>query len=364
LPPIRNAEPKKILVIRLKAIGDVIMASPVLRALRKAYLSAQIHFATHAANEPLLRHNPNLDRLKVYPEKTSPFRDKLGFILGMRREKYDWVFDLEATPRSAWLAFATGGRERVGYAFRVRKWAFTRPVPKNQVRRFQSDVCLSLVRELGVPDDGLKTEIFLGPQERSWAKDYFSRPEISQQRWRIGLNPTGAWTSKQWPLERWRQLIPLLHENLGIKPLLFWGPGSEKMVGEISRGLEDRVILKPQTTLLEAAAFITGLDLLIGTDGTPQHMAQALGTPSLTLWGPGWGIGWTLPGDLRHRYLQHFLDCGPCDKTLCPFPERPTGSLGFPPPGSPHYHRECLDRITPETLLGLAREMLQIPEKT
>ncbi len=334
------------------------MATPVLRALRKAFPAAEIHFSTYASNEPLLRYNPYLDHLAVYPEITSSLTEKLKFLWGVRRERYDWVFDLEATPRSAWLALATGAAERVGYAFRVRKWAFTQRVPKNQVRRFQSDVCLSLIRHMGVPDDGLKTELFLGPEEKAWAKDYFNQPELSQQRWRIGLNPTGAWTSKQWPVERWRQLILLLHENLGIKPLLFWGPGSESLAHEITRGLEDRVILKPETTLLQAAAFVSGLNLLIGSDGTPQHMAQALGTPSLTLWGPGWGIGWTLPGDPRHRYLQHFLDCGPCDHTLCPFPERPVGISGFSPSGSPHYHRECMDRLTPQMVLDLARQML------
>ena len=358
LESIRTAEPKKILVIRLRAIGDIVMATPVLRALRKTFPAAQIHFATYAVNEPLLRYNPNLDGLKIYPPINSSLLEKLKFLLGIRWERYDWVFDLEATPRSAWLTLATGAPERVGYAFRVRKWAFTQRVPKNQVRRFQSDVCLSLIRHLGVKDDGIRTEIFLGPEEKAWAKDYFNQPELARQRWRIGLNPTGAWTSKQWPVERWRQLISLLNESLGIKPFLFWGPGSEVLVKEISKGLEDQLILIPETTLLQAAAFVSGLNLLIGTDGTPQHMAQALGTPCLTLFGPSWGNGWTLTGDPRYRYLQHFLDCGPCDHTLCPFPERPADASGFPPTGSPHYHRECMDRITPETVLGVARQML------
>ncbi|HTC19233.1 MAG TPA: glycosyltransferase family 9 protein [bacterium] len=356
--PTRHDSPRKILVIRLRAIGDIVLSTPVLRALRKAFPAAQIHFATYAVNEPLLRHNPNLNRLMVNPANHSSSLEKFRFFRAIRRERYDWVFDLEATPRSAWLTLATGAPQRVGYAFRVRKWAFTQAVPKNQVRRFQADVCLSLIRHMGVPDDGLRTELFLGPEEKAWARDYFNRPELSRQGRRVGLNPTGAWTSKQWPVKRWRELVSLLNESLGIKPLLFWGPGSEGLVREITQGLEDRMIVIPQTTLLQAAAFISGLNLLIGSDGTPQHMAQALGIPSLTLFGPSWGNGWTLTGDPRYRYLQHFMDCGPCDRTLCPFPERPFDAPAFPPPGSAHYHRECMDRITPETVLGLAKQML------
>ncbi|HUO58054.1 MAG TPA: glycosyltransferase family 9 protein [bacterium] len=352
--------PEKILLIRLRGLGDVLMATPSLRALRRAYPQAQIHFLTYAFCGPLLKGNIHLNRVIPYPEKPAPLWEKLGLALQLRREKYDWVIDLESTPRSAWMTLATGARERVGYAFRVRKWAFNRPVPLNPSRRFQADVCLGLVRHLGVQDDGLRTEVFLGYEEKQWADVYFERPEIAQERRRIALNPTGGWSSKQWPVKRWRQLIELLNKELGIKPLLYWGPGSEKLVGEIRRGLENQVHLKPETTLLEAAAYIERLDLLIGSDGTPQHLAQALGTRSLTLWGPGWGIGWTLPGDPRHRTLQHFLDCGPCDHTVCPFPEPPVGVSAESLEGKTHYHRECMNRITPAAVLGLARQMLGI----
>jgi ADP-heptose:LPS heptosyltransferase len=110
-------------------------------------------------------------------------------------------------------------------------------------------------------------------------------------------------------------------------------------------------VVKPETTLLQAAAFVSHLDLLIGNDGTPQHFAQAFGTKSLTLCGPHWGMSWTKPGDKRHRYLQHFLDCGPCDLNVCPFPkEKGTAA---------HVHQECLVKITPERILDVTREMLK-----
>lgn len=346
-----DVKPRKILVVRLKAIGDVIMASPVLRSLRKAFPDAEIHALTRSASEPMLRHNPHLNRVLLYPEKGASLGGMLSFFRSIRDSHYDWVVDLEATPRSAWVVFFSRAKVRVGYAFRVRRWAFTHPVPINRFRRFQGDVCLELTRHLGVPDDGIQTELFLGAEEKAWADHYFARPEVAAQRRLIGLNPTGAWTSKQWPIPHWRRLVALLHEQEGVRPILYGGPGSERLLHDIAHGLEDKLLVKPETTLLEAAAFVSRLDLLIGSDGTPQHMAQALGTPSLTMWGPAWGIGWTLPDDPRHRFLQKFLDCGPCDHTTCPYPERPTKA--------DHYYRECMDRITPEEVAKNARNLLE-----
>lgn len=343
-------QPRKILVVRLKAIGDVIMASPVVRALRKAYPAAELHVLTRSASEPMLRYNPNPSRVLLYPEKGASWGAMLAFLKSIRAARYDWVIDLEATPRSAWVVAASGAPVRVGYAFRVRKWTFTHPVPINRWRRFQGDVCLELVRSLGVPDDGIRTELFLGPDEKAWADAYFARPEVAAQPFLIGFNPTGAWTSKQWPVEHWRKLVGLLHAVTGAKPLLFDAPGFEEQIGQIASGQEDRILHKGKTTLLEAAGFVSRLDLLIGSDGTPQHMAQALGTPSLTMWGPAWGVGWTLPDDPRHRMIQKFLDCGPCDYTTCPYPERPTRA--------DHYYRECMDRISPEEVAATAQKML------
>jgi heptosyltransferase II len=167
---------------------------------------------------------------------------------------------------------------------------------------------------------------------------------------RIGLNPTGTWSSKRWPVAYWRQLIQRLKEELKIRPILLGGPQDQELLREISSGLEKSIRVKPETTLLQAAAFIGKLDLLIGNDGTPQHLAQAVGVKSLTLCGPHWGISWVKPRDPRHKHLQHFLDCGPCDLNSCPFPSQNQGGG--------HTHQECLTLITPEKVWEMVKDML------
>ena len=276
----------------------------------------------------------------------------MRFIKDLRATRYDWVLDLAAEPRSAWLTAATGAPLRAGYAFRVRKWAFTHAVPKNRLRKYQAEVNLDLIRYLGVEDDGNRTEIFPGDGEIRWAENEFKNPGFYDLKWKIGLNPTGTWPSKRWPVDYWKQLAFLMHQDFGIRPILFGGPGDGDIIREIHSGLEEITLLKPETSLLQAAAFISKLDLLVGNDGTPQHMAQALGVKSLTICGPHWGMSWMKPGDIKHRYLQHFLDCGPCDLNVCPFPVEKGKER--------HVHKECLVKITPAKVLGIVCDMLEL----
>ena len=348
---IKPASPKKILLIRLKGIGDVILSTPLLRALKKKFPEAEVDFLTRSFCAPILSHNPNVKSLIVLPEKTASWGESVALVNRLRGTGYDWVIDLAAEPRSAWLTLATGAPLRAGYAFRIREWAFTHPIPKNKVRKYQVEVNLDLLRALGVSDEGSQTEIFLSEEEKGWAEKTMDRPEFKNLKWKIGLNPTGMWSSKRWPADHWRRLASMIHDRLGVKPILLGGPGDKEVLAEIQWGIEEKVLVKADSSLLQAAAFIFRLNLLVGNDGTPQHMAQALGTKSLTLCGPHWGLSWTKPRDIRHRYLQHFLDCGPCDLNVCPFP-RLEGK-------AKHSHQECLVKIAPQEVFELANQMLE-----
>jgi len=350
---VKPAVPRKILLIRLKGIGDVILSTPLLRALKKTFPEAKIDFLTRSFCAPILSHNPHLRQILVHPEKSAPIGETFAFVKRLRDEGYDWVLDLAAEPRSAWLTLATGAPLRAGYAFRIRQWAFTHPIPKNKIRKYQAEVNLDLLRALGVPDEGHQAEIFLNEEEKNWASNAVAEPEFKNLKWKIGLNPTGMWSSKRWPADHWRRLASSIYGQWGVKPILLGGPADKEVLAEIQWGIEDKVLVKADSSLLQSAAFISHLDLLIGNDGTPQHMAQALGTKSLTLCGPHWGMSWTKPKDIRHRYLQHFLDCGPCDLNVCPFP-RGEGA-------AKHTYQECLTKITSQEVKRVAGEMIEIP---
>ncbi len=344
--------PKKILVIRLRAVGDVVLMTPLLRALRKQFPGAQIDLLADLVPSAVLQNNPRLSNLLVAPRRGAPLLEQLRFLRGVRASGYDWVLDLFGNPRSAWVSLLSGAPLRAGYAYRVRRWAYTHAVPMNRVRRYQPLVNLGVLEHLGVPSDGVDTEMFLTPQEREAARESLKKAgwDPGLGRPRIALNPSGTWSAKKWPVAHWRELAAELRRKFDALPLLLWGPGDEADVNRILEGMPGQVVVAPRTNLRELAALIGEMDLVIGNDGAPQHMAQALGVSTLTLFGPTWGLSWCRPSDARHRFLQHFPPCGPCDRTTCPNPTLPR-SRG-------QAHKECLVKIVPSRVATVAMEML------
>src|SRR6185369_9541652 len=118
-----------------------------------------------------------------------------------------------------------------GYAFRFREWAFNHRVPKNKVRKYQVEVNLDIIRHLGVPDDGIQTDLFLEKEELDWAKKAWEA--LGPLSRKIGLNPTGMWASKRWPMDHWRRLAATLHDKLGVKPVLFGSPADKGLLDEL-----------------------------------------------------------------------------------------------------------------------------------
>jgi ADP-heptose:LPS heptosyltransferase len=339
-------EPRKILIIRLRAIGDVLLCTPIVRALRKKFPQAQIDFLTEKQPAEILKNNSYLSKIYVLPKHESVL--SYCFVLkNIIENHYNWVLDFFGNPRSAWITWLTFSKLRMGYAHRFRKWAYTHPIPLNRIRRYQVEVNLKFLEFLKIPFDNFQLDFFLTSEEYSWGKKTID--QLNFGKFKIALNPTGSWPAKCWPLEYWEKLIFEINSHFKTRPILLWGPDTNWAI-EFQKKMEDRLIIAPRTDLRQLASLIAQVQLLVGNDGAPQHIAQALGTRSLTIFGPTWGVSWTKPVDSRHQYLQEFLDCGPCDQTQCHFPTSVEQGE--------HSYQECLTRITPRRVLMAMEKML------
>ncbi len=320
--------PKRILLIQLKRAGDVIVTTPVLPALRRALPEAKIDFLLDKPLAPLLENNPFVNEVRVYDRKAiwATWR-------ALRAASYDWILDFQSSPRSILAGIASGARVRAGY--QVTFWgtffscSIKRPGNWVSVTEGKMDLVRSLVPNLGVAEE---RKIYLSDMERSWAKS--QRGEERGKKRIIGLIPTHRRPSRRWSAPSFVALARLLvAQDLSV--WFFWGPGEEDYVSAIQRQVpKSRMI--PQTSLRQMASLLEQCQAVITNDNGPMHLAEAVGTPTVTIYGPTDPASWNAGGP-KHRVLQaQGLTCLGCNLNVCPF------------------EHECMSQISPERVLAEA----------
>ena len=292
---------QRILVIQLRQLGDILLTSPCIRELRKAYPDAKIDFLAHKMGALVLGENPYLDELITYTEEDS-VRKNLQLIARLRGKDYDLVLDFMYNPRSAFLAFMTGCKRRLAFPSR-RKLAYTELVPRLKAPDYIVREKFAYLRYLGInPQDESLTltwgEGHLGPY-RAQKKELFPRDET----FRVCLSPTHRREVRQWPKAAFAQLADQLVSQWGASVVWLWGPGEEAFVQEVQGMCQESTALAPKTSFRELAAFIGNCDLFIGNSNGPSHVAVSCQIPSLQLHGPTIARAWC-PQTHRHQSIQ------------------------------------------------------------
>ncbi|MBM4286789.1 MAG: glycosyltransferase family 9 protein [Deltaproteobacteria bacterium] len=317
-----GSPPRRLFLVRTHAIGDVLLTTAALRALKKGWPQTQLVMVTGDRSGPALAHNPYLDNLLTFPESWWFSRDlrKLAQLTRLlSRCPKDGLIMFHASSLVHLWGLLLRAPRRVGFWQRGPKFLLTRNVPLVfGADRYLGDIFLDLVRALGLQADDPKPEIFLTPTERQQAQRIL--PETLPGRWLIGVAPGGGQnpleqvTLKQWPPSSY---IALLKELAASYPATFLLLGDrrdqqvETIYQDARNAAVDVVNLRGQTGLRELMALIGELDLLITNDSSPLHIATALNTPLLALFGPTAAGALFLPGPHR-RALQSSAVCSPC----------------------------------------------------
>lgn len=279
----------RILIIKLRAIGDVILATPVIDNLRAAYPEAEIDFLTEPPAAPIVANHPALHDVLVFDRKADARWGGLAynarFLAHLRRRRYDLVFDLFGNPRSALMARISGARHRVGFAFRGRKYAYNHVVPPRGDRIHEVLFNLDALQFLDIPIRTSRPRVELSTADRRFADDFWRRHGLEGQRV-AGLNCSGGWYTKRWPLASFARLGDRLVADFGLRILLPWGPGELTDVEQVRDLMQHEALVAPPTTLLQLGAMLARLDLLVSNDSGPMHLAAATGTPVVGIYGP------------------------------------------------------------------------------
>jgi predicted lipopolysaccharide heptosyltransferase III len=308
---------KNILVIKLRYLGDVLLATPVLRALREAYPEARLTALVNEGTEDVLRWNVDLNDLLVVRRRG--IRAGLVFLADIRRRQYDCVIDLTDGDRSALIARWSGASVRIGFneEHRWRGLLYTTAltVPPG-MHRIERD--LQALRALGLDPKATTPVLRTTPQDDEKAETLLHGFGItSGGRPLVMMQPGARYWFKAWPPERFAELADRLTERFGCRVLLGGDVREVPLAEQIcSLARSSPVVLAGRTTLLQYAAVLRRCALFVGNDNGPMHMAAAVGIPVVAVFGPSDPAEWG-PRGTRSEVLYKGLDCRRCFHPTC-----------------------------------------------
>ncbi len=326
----------RILLIRLRLIGDVVFTTPVIRALRRLYPDAHLAYLVEPLAAPVVVGNPHLDDVIVAPDPRAPGRIAADVALArrLRRGRYDVVFDLHGGPRSALLAWATGARRRVGYAVAGRRWLYTERVARPRVLRARHSVQnqWDLLSALGIaaPDrERDRTEMAVAPAAVA---------SVAAKLGSVGLAPghqplivvhvSAGNPFRRWPASAFVTLLTRLVEHEPRRRILVVSGPSEQSAAR-SIGAQARSALGPlggaivddlEFDLAELRALMDVAALFVGGDSGPLHVAGTSNVPVVGLYGPtlaARSAPWRPGGCVTESVEWEELACRPCNQRRC-----------------------------------------------
>ncbi|MFH0765717.1 MAG: glycosyltransferase family 9 protein [Calditrichota bacterium] len=306
----------KLLLITLRAMGDTLLATPLIRDLARKYPDAIIDLlAEHIPGQAVVN-NPHLSRVWMAPPRRSSWKEYLPLIKVIRRQKYSTVIDLLSTPGSALLTRLTGAPLRLGYRLRGRTWAYTRPVVRDPTPRYNPLVKYDLALPLGVSCSNPYPEIYPRPEDNTWADNFISKnisPHIEQlgladllDYTPMGVAPWSVRSWRSWEDEAWLDTMRRISRRRQVVWILFAAPNERSELVNIEQANSLAVAWAGATHVLSAAALMRRCRLLLCAENGLKHVAVAAGTPTLTIYRDYRGVqpdSWNPPGDSSHKHL-------------------------------------------------------------
>lgn len=305
---------KKILCIKPRGIGDIVLSTIILDNLHNHFPNAKIDYLTERFAKSALMNNPLVNNILTMHKTELPIK----VAWRIRKEKYDMVIDLWSNPRSAQVTFLSGAKIKVGYAYRGRKYAYNVLGTASKGEVHSAEHNLELLKPLGVNIISKNIHYYLGDIENIFAEDYFTKNNLMDETV-MGIIPAGGWDSKRCDKNKWVEICQESIKIFNCKFLVLWGPGDESDAEFIKQNLGDDCFLAPKSSLAQMAALISKCSIVIANDSGPMHISAALNVPTLGIFGPT-NPKAHRPYSLNSDYvIKEDLFCIICNKLICPY---------------------------------------------
>ena len=347
------ADPASILVVLPAWVGDFVMATPALRAIRTRFPNARITALGEQNLRDLVRGGNWFDELLEWPTRHQrnpwhrPFRD---LVHELRNRRIDLAIMLPNSFRSALVARLAGAKRRVGLDRDGRGWLLTDRVPvANRANGafMPSPIVESyadLIEAIGCPRSGDGLELFTTAADDEIVQTRLASAGIADHHPLVVVSPGARYgAAKMWLPDRFAAVADRLFETMSAAVIVTCGPGEEPIAREIGSAMrhEGIVLHDPLLTLGGLKSLIRRSDLLLCNDAGPRHFAKAFGVPVVTIFGPT-HPEWTATTYARERIVRIDVDCGPCQQRTCPL-----------------THVDCMTGVSVEAVFEACCELLK-----
>ena len=311
-------------------MGDCLLLTSPVRALKEEFPGFQISILVESRFAGCFEGNPDIDEVLAIAGK------KEGFRLAVRR--YDLVVNLHGGPTSLMYALLARG-PHIGFEQYQYRWLYRGLLPAPQPRTHATEATLAAFQWLGVQTQTPPPLRYEGHSEAS------ARGRAQLQTPYAVIHPAALLETKRWEARRFAELARSLQE-LGLTIVLTCGPGEESVVNEVLRHVQSAQV-RTALGVPELAELLRGARLYVGNDSGPMHLAAAVGTPVVAVWGSSDSRSWR-PWAVEHVVVQNPFECNPCPGYRC---------LVAPTP-------LCIESVTVEQAFAAARQLLKSHTKT
>jgi len=314
-----------ILLIQLGDIGDVVLTLPCIRALRENFPKANIIVAVREKAGELIEDCPwSTGVISVNKEKRSlgkAIAYQKDFFLRLRKFHFDLVIDLRTGTRGAILTFLTGARHRIGYYGDGGRWRnriFTHLAANEyEPGQYVGEYYLNLLITYNLRTKNVRPELHVPRERRKRAAALLREHGVPLDQPLIALQPFSLWQYKEWGIEKYVQLINWITSEYQFPVVLTGSPNERERAVEIQNRCAENVYnLIGKTSIGMFSAILEACQVFVGADSSGMHISGAVGTPTVSIFGPSSPVSWA-PRGKQHLVVQKDFSCVPCRQKGC-----------------------------------------------
>jgi heptosyltransferase-2 len=307
---------KKILIIQTAFIGDVILATSFIEFCAKNYPTVHIDFLLRNGNESIIDTNPNISKLWIWNKNKNKYRNLLSLLFKVRKEKYDYVFNIQRFFNSGFLTIFSGAKVKVGFNKNPLSALFTHKIVHKIPHKINGSyyhevernlqLLAPVITDLSIPSmSDLKTKIYFNQND----KDTISKLSLDKNY--LVMAPSSVWFTKQWPFEKWKELIAIASPSFQI--VLIGAPSDKEYLEPLSNN-SNTLNLAGELSLRQSALLMKNAARVFVNDSAPLHLASSVNAKTTAIFCstiPEFGYG-PLSDDQKIIQTSPKLPCMPC----------------------------------------------------